>query len=298
MGVVTLGDRQRSFNGYLFGYPEPFTIVSEEGLDDLDIRDGDREFPLDDGSIPGVHLVNSKIVILRLVTVGDRETIEANLADLDVATRVMRDNEGQYVFKQPGRDERFIRARPIRRTRARTQETEHGPVFVDVAFKAADPYTYSTSVTSVVIPVYSLTGGGFDWPIIDWPIDLNPATEQVAIAFNSGNSNAYPLLRVQRPVGSVGTVNGFTVINETTDVTFDMDVVITAGQTLYADFFAYVHSSRGVDPIHIDGSTRFSGWNHPRVPLYLAPGSNTIRLVIDGNAADTTALITFRDTYL
>jgi hypothetical protein len=297
---VTLDDRQRSFNGYVLGKPGPWGIVSEEGLDDLAVFDGDRPMPLFDGSIPGVHLTQSKTVILRLVTSGvDRDVAEANVTALENATRAMRASEAQYVFKQPNKPERFVWARPIRRVRPRTQETEHGPVFADLVLKVADPHTYGIDQRSLLIPVYSISGGGFEWPIVDWPIDLGAATSQVAVAVNAGNTDAYPLLRFQRPASSTGDVFGVTLTNTTSgDDPLVLVVEIAPGQTLTVDMFAYTRAKRDVEPIHIDGASRFSGWQHPRVPFRLLPGSNTLRMDVDGTTSDLVGLATWRDTFI
>jgi hypothetical protein len=296
---VTLTDRQRSFNGYVLGKPGPWGIVSEEGLDDLSVLVGDRPMPLFDGSIPGVHLTQSKTVVIRLVTSGvDRDVAEANVTALENATKAMRSVEAQYVYKQPNKPERFVWARPIRRVRARTQETEHGPVFADLVLQVADPHSYSITERSVLIPIFSISGGGFELPA-DLPFDLGAATSQVAVAVNAGNTDAYPLLRFQRPASSSGDVFGLTLTNTTSgDDPLVLVVEIAPGQTLTVDMGAYVRAKRDVDPIRLGEASRFSGWQHPRVPFRLVPGSNTLRLDVDGTAADLVGLATWRDTFI
>jgi hypothetical protein len=284
-------DRQRSFNGYLLGKPGPWGIVSEEGLEDLEVRDGDKLIPRDDGSTPGLHLADSRHIILRLVTTGDRETITANVAELEAATGRMRDGEAQYVFKNPHTDERFVRARPIRRSRPRTQESEHGPVFVDLALKVADPRIYSSELHQELVHEFGVSGGGFDFPIVEFPINMSDSTQQTTVAVNEGPEDAYPRIVVQV---NAGTMTSVTVSNLTNGDTVTVTTSVVAGQQLIMDFDSLIRATGG-PVISIDGSSRYGAWVLPRDPFRLSSGSNI--LILETTGGTSVATISWRDTY-
>lgn len=289
-----------AYRGVTFGEGTDILVEAEvDGLRSVSVASGSRPAPQFDGAIPGRHVVRPLNVVFPLRVFGRMGdgTLESRLGSVNAAFQPHPTTEFPLDVKL-FEDEWVIYARPIKRREVvGPRSYSSGAVPYRVALERTDPFWYGPTVHSVSLPVYSLTGGGFDLPT-DLPLDLGAATEETATAVNGGNADAYPLLRFQVAASAVGQVDGVTVTNETSgDDPLDLDVTVVAGQTLHVDMFAYVRATRGVDPIHIDGASRLSGWQHPRTPFRLVPGSNRLRLEVAGTV-EPSALVTFRDTSL
>ena len=294
---MALLDYQRSYRGLLLGEGTAYDIIEEDGVESLTVRDGDREFPRASGSIPGKHYAESKIIVLTTEVVGPLNDTEELFNDFKKAFQLSEDEEYPYIFKNPGQDERFIRARPIRRPRVRTLESELGVTQMQVALKASDPRIYSSATKNVLVSKFDVGGGGFDLPV-DLPIDMVAPTTTVAVARNDGDSYAYPLVRFFHNSDSVAQVNGVTLQNLTNGDVLTIETTIAPGQQLYADMDAYIRATGGLI-IYSDNSSYYSFWKLPRSPFRLSPGDNLLALHIDGTATnELVCVVTFRDTYL
>lgn len=280
---------QREFRGLTFGPESDIKIVEEDGLEVHTVRDGDRAIPRDDGSIPGLHLAESKVITLELLVLGD--TVDATTADLLAAFIPSRTGQFQYRFVNLDGVESFIWARPLRAQNKRTNETEHAnrrPVMV--ALKAADPRIYSVEVHQVLVPEFGASGGGAEFPN-EFPFGMGASAQQLATAVNQGSRDAYPRVIVQP---TSGTMTSVTLTNLTNGDEVQVDTSVTAGQQLLMDFDALIRST-GDPVIAIGGSSRYGDWVLPRDPFRLSPGSNSLKLEQTG-ASEVTCLVTWRST--
>lgn len=292
---MTLADHQREFNGLTLGDQTPYNIIEESGLEGFSVRSGTRPIPRDDGAIPGLHLADQKTVVIPVEVVGDPETVvEPAVNAAEAAFVPQRTEQLQYRFKNPGDDERFVWARPVRFRRTRNAETTVGVDGFQVALELADPRIYSVAELIEGVPIFEASGGGADLPA-DLPLDMTAATQELGTAINEGSGRAYPVVRFQFPSGGSGTVTGVELTNLTTGVVLDVDTTLVAGQTLTADMDALIRAT-GDPVIHIAGVSRYGDWVPPREPLFLAPGSNSLRFEVTGTSTDPVAVVTWRHT--
>lgn len=286
---MTLTAKQRQFRGLLIGDGTDIGIVAEDGLEGVEVRDGDRAIPRGDGSIPGLHRAESKVVTLELVARGADP--DAAAADVLAAFQPSQTTQFQYRFVNLRGVESFVWARPLRVSIERTNETEHSSHRpIKAQLKVADPRIYSVEQHSVLVPVFSTSGGGFDLEA-DLPINMTAAAQQTATAHNAGFDDAYPIFTVQ--VNS-GTLTELEITNQTNGDTVNVATSVTAGQQLTLDFDALIRAT-GDPVIHIAGSSRYGSWTHPRDPFRLSPGDNVIRLEAT-DTTDVSTVLRWRDT--
>ena len=291
---------QRQWRDTLYGAPgDLIQIVSEQGLHDLDVISGSRPLPRGDGSIPGLHTVAEKSITQRLWLAADTPAeAETLMAGFRAQTGPSRDVPEPFRFRHAGGDDKFVWARVIHRSEPRTVDTErHGLFEFTVQFEVTDPRIYSVATVQELVPEFDQADdGGFQWPV-DWPIDMEVGALSTAVLVHAGGTTAWPLIRFQHP--GAGTCNGVTLTNLTTGDVFVLAFpnLLVAGQTLTADMGLVVQPFPAGPPIHIAGSSRVGTWVHPRVPLGLRPGANTLRFDIDGTA-EIVCLVTWRTTDL
>lgn len=266
---------QRQYRGLLIGSGTPFVVRTEEGLEGFQIRDGDLPIPRDDGSIPGLHTVESKQVTLEIAV--KQPTV--NLPSLLEAFTPSRTIQHQYRFVDAAGVESFVWARPsVVRVRR-----EPGSQFVQetmVVLKVADPRIYSTELFSTLVPVFGASGGGFDWTV-EWPLDMTAAEQELGVAVNSGFREAFPRVVFQH---ESGTVSGVLLENLTSGDELNIVTTVTAGQQLVADMDALVRAT-GAPVVSIDGASRYGDWQPPRDPFRLLRGSNTLRFTVSGGGS-------------
>lgn len=294
---MTLSDRQRSFNGITLGGSSVYRMVEEEGLEDFEVRDGDRDIPRDDGQIPGLHLVGGKrVVILVRVTGSTASELETRVRDLLAAFNPSRATPFQYRFKNPGLPERMVRARTLRRSRPRNVDTESGRmVEIQIALKVPDPRVYSVEQFSTLVDIFEASGGGFNLPVAELPLNMTAATQALAVANNGGARDAYPVIRFQFPSGGSGTCTGVQLENLTNGDLLDIDTTIVAGQALTADMDALIRATGG-SVVSLDGSSRYGDWQTPRDPFRLSPGDNTLKFEVTGTSTDIVCSVQWRST--
>jgi hypothetical protein len=303
---VTLADHQQSYRGLVLGAGTSIRLVQVDGLEDLDVRDGDRDAPRDHGGIPGAHFAAQKTFVLTYRIVGD--DLEDVLAGFYQAFAVQVAGPDDFGFKFPAQPERLIRARPIRRIRPRTRAgTVAQAVELTVAMKATDPRRYSIELHQDVVPIAVLSEEGFDLPVVNLPLNMAAATIGDATLVNEGSSQAYPILQFEFAAGGAGDVDGLLLTNTTNGSTFEMGpdpngtaFALVAGQLLVADMDAIVRKRADVDPIRIASSSRYTHWQMPRDPFHLDPGPNVVTFEVIGDtpSSDVVALVQWRDTDL
>ena len=135
------------------------------------------------------------------------------------------------------------------------------------------------------------------------PVNLDAEPDLAAgeiILVNSGNVDAHPLIRLYGPQDA-GTLTGFTVQNITTGAQLDVDFTtpMVASDIFTVDMKRIVTVQTEGDPyINLGGANRYGDWNHPRTPFKLQPGTNVLRLEVDGTTTDASCVVTYRHTSL
>jgi hypothetical protein len=182
----------------------------------------------------------------------------------------------------------------------RTATTTHGFRPFTVKLKAADPRVYSRAELTDTMSVYDPSGaGGMDFDkdgVTDYVAD---GTAGEITALNSGNADAYPLLRIHGP--PTGTMTGATVQNITTggEAVFTFGSGLIATDIFTADFRRMVTLDGGDVPyVNLNGANRYGEWNLPRIPFTLAPGENVLRFIVTGTTTDANAVMVWRHTRL
>lgn len=152
-----------------------------------------------------------------------------------------------------------------------------------VELKLADPKLYDGIdwVQDVLVPVGAVEGGGFDLAVEELPIDGAASSGGSVNAVNTGNAPAYPLIRVYNDIGAGSPITSVAVRNNTVAKEVEVVTAIAAGQFLTIDLDSLVRAVVGPH-IHIDGSSRYGDWQHPREVWGLTPGNNTISSEVTG----------------
>lgn len=295
---MALADYQFKYRGLTFGADQAIKVEAVEGLDDLSVAVGDIRLPRNHGAIPGLHTVNPREVVLRLIVRGDKrsQALADSVSEAMAVFASSRDTAYPLSFKEPGMPVRRINTRVIGRARPRHPGTTHGMEKIVVRMIAADPRIYADTEESSLLNPYDVGGGGADYDF-DYGVDFALDTSGELTLTNGGDSWAYPRLRFYGP--DSGTVTGVKVTNTTTGVVFDLDSDILTGQIIDADMRRIVAADPGDDPfISLGGSSRWGDWQLPRTPLYLVPGDNTLRFEVTGTSTDAQCVVTFRDCWL
>jgi hypothetical protein len=215
-------------------------IEEVSGLEDLDVRVGDREFARQDGDISGLHRAEFREIRFKIEV--RSSVLNQTYYDLVTKTREIftrradpSDTDGVLTFKLPGEPEQIIRCRPIRRRESRNARTEYGLLPMEILLRAADPRIYA--------------------------VDTDTSTT------NNGNDFAYPIL-------NFGAVTSASITNSTTGDTISISSATGSGN-LIADMDKWVRGTSGL--IVYRGSTdNYFAWDLPRRPFRLAPGANSI----------------------
>ena len=294
---MAIADFQMKYNGLVFGLDTDIGITDVTGFDDLDVGLGDSPIPRGDGDVPGLSRAKARDIQLTLRAKGEKRSDELANTILDAfAAFSMRNEPLPLYLKDPGFEEVFVYARPIGRVMGRKPTTTFGSTPLVIRMKAADPRIYSTVEKAHTLYEFSASGGGLDYNV-DYGKEFVGAGSGLATLVNDGNGNAYPLLRFYGPTS--GTVTGVTLTNLTTGQTLVINSTILTGQTLTADMRRMIAADpTDVPYINLDGSTRYGDWQLPRVPFYLAPGSNSIKYEITGTSTDAPCVINYRSTWL
>ena len=288
--VPEITDYQFHYRGLTIGQGTVYDIIQVDGLEDLNIRVGDRDFPRSHGQIPGTHLASFRVINFDLEVNGVAGTAAHNKSLQDLLS-VLSPDQGEtdgseededrdkLYWKFPGSPIMFIRCRPARRRIPRRSDTEYGYFPVTFQLRSADPRKYKAEIN-----------------------DSGNQTTYFDVV-NAGDAKAYPVIFYRKTVsGTTGQLR-----NETTDTTFELEN-IGMGGIYVCDMDSYIRganfqtiqlSSVGPNnnqfPIWQDvGVNKYGSWKLPRKPFYLVPGTN--RLV--GFYATDTVRVFWYDTWM
>lgn len=206
-----------------FGAGTNINIMTISGLEDTEVRVGDRPFTRQHGDIPGEHYAAPRTItfdldILQNGEAGSlamqayRDLIES-AAHQHFLPRPDHKDEEQLTFRMPGMADRMIRARTIKRSIIREARTEWGSSPLQIMMRANDPRIYSLATISS-----GSVSGTFN-------------------VTNNGKANVYPILTFTH----AGTVE---LTNNTYPNTFAAAAL--TGTALTADFDKYVRGTRGL----------------------------------------------------
>lgn len=240
-------------------------ILKIEGLFDTDVRIGDRAFTRNHGDVPGEHWIMPRDIYFDLAIRGDHtlqsywDLVESALHEHFLPRPIFSDTE-QLTFRMPGFPDRMVRARTVKRTYPRNQDTEHGYAEFKLQMRANDPRIYTLAETTT-----GPSSGTFN-------------------VTNEGKANVYPILEF---------VHGGTAVltNNTYPQTLTVGPGVTGG-TLVCDFDKYIRGVKGL-VVYVGSTNEYPNWNHPRQPFVLGPGVNSLTLT-----TGTSVTIKHRDTWL
>ena len=301
---MTLSPFTFTYRGLTFGEGTDLPVTAEiEGLLDVEVRSGSVPLPLGDGSFPGLHRADAVTVIFPILVTGDPSSVALDDRLRAVSAVFAPHPTTEFPLQcRLAHREFIVNCRPVRRKETVGPRTyNRGTVPFTVALERTDPRRYGTTVRNVSVPLFATSGGGFNFPI-DFPINMSAQLRDTAVAVNAGDAAAYPLIRVQHVAPSADTFNGFILTNDTAGITTTIDLSASGsslqpGQILTFNPFGMIHPV-GTELLHIEGASRFDAWQAPRVPFYLVPGANQIRLEVLGTATSIAATLTYRDTSL
>ena len=287
--MATLQDYQYEYRGLLMGSGTYYEIDELSGLSGLNFRIGDRDFPRSHGQIPGKLLANYRLITVDMkvrVPGGTAETIAPFVRNVekmispDQGTRdgtIPDDEWDKFVWKEPGLDEQFIRARPVRSREPRRHDTEFGIRPITFQLRAADPRKYGTTQRTL-----THTAGN------------TPASKEFVIT-NDGTAKAYPLIHYLTGSNTGGFIKNRTtgveihfedlLINSTYQ--FDMDAVIRGARK---EAFTYVGPLTTVPDTE---KYPYYKWLVPRKPFFIHPGNNDLAI-----SFNDTVTLWWNDTYL
>ena len=274
---MPLENYQFNYRGITFGVGTDYEIIQLDGLDDLNTRIGDRDFPRQHGQIPGIHLANHRLITVDL-EVGNSGFTAASVAEpmqdlLSILSPDQGSRDGtidddtwdKLTYKTPGEDEMFVRCRPTRRRRVRRSDTEYGYAPITFQLRCADPRKYINNLRS-----------------------SGPISTQTTISAG-GYARAYPIVTYQK----LNTNTSGSVTNSTTGVNITLNSLVRNNTyTLNMDLLI-----RGKSPAVFSSDDEETGlygkWSVPRKDFYLVSGMN----VITPQSGDTVT-IQWHDTYL
>jgi hypothetical protein len=296
MAALGLADYTFNYNGLTFGDGTGYYVDHHEGLEGFDVRTSDSDQPRNDGGIRGLDYVAPRTIAFTLALGETADTdFETRWSTLRSAFLPSRSLDLPLTFKRPGMAERYVNCRPIQLTRVQEylqfDQVGHPPLVL----RAVDPRIYSSVQYSANATVFASTGGGMDWPVANWPVDLTGGLQNFLSATNNGTAEAYPLIRFYGP--TVGTCTGVTLTNLTNGSVLAIAATITSGQILTADMAAAVTGANTL-VIDLGGSSRYGSWTVPRAPFSLSPGNNTLKFQVTGTSTDCIANVTWRDTWM
>jgi hypothetical protein len=276
---------QGVYGGLTFGEHTDWPMFLAENLLAYESRISDTPIPQRDGEMVNGRWAAGRIVVVPFAILGGaqhsvrREEWLAAFNATDPRAEqwlVIRDHGGRYM----------VRARVVRR---RIEQTPQGAGALSsravVELKLADPRIYDAEawIRTALPVVGALVGGGFNLPVAQLPLNMTAGSIGDNIVENTGQTDAYPLIRVENPAGAGSSVTAFELTNSTTGAVVEVNTTITAGQILVIDMDGLARATEGPH-IHIDGSSRYGSWVHPRQLWGLAPGLNQLVVAATGGA--------------
>ena len=259
---MALSNYQISYRGVVMGDGTNYDIITLEGLHDIIVHDTDRDNPRDHGIIPGQHSASFKLVRAFLEvrgTPGSTAHEDDIIALMDAMSpdkhQSPDETDDQLTFQFPGEDEKFIYARPIRRTRQRRSQTEFGLAPVRFELKQYDPRSYSTTEDNS-----GTQTGNFN-------------------VTNNGGAQAYPILEFK-----VDTLGGMTLDNNTNGTKFQADGFPANEAAIIADMGRWARGRGDLLIVYKGAVNHYPKWQIPRDAFKLDPGANDLDLTVSANA--------------
>lgn len=267
---MSLDDYQIEYRGVILGGNTYYDLVTVEGLHDLIIKDSDRENPRSQGMIPGMYTATTRSIKCNVDVRGTAGSVsyEKRIQNLlsvmsSDANQFPDEDDDRFKFKFPGEDEKFLFARPVRRGRKRSSNTEWGIAPISFELKTYDPRTYSTTEIS--------------------------SGEQTSTfeVINDGDAYGYPILEFNPDI------NGDIVLNNETNG--DSVIFDNAGATsgLILDMGRFVRGRGDLLIAYRSSTNHYGNWVTPRIEFRLSPGINELELVTGDSV-----VVKSRDTWM
>jgi hypothetical protein len=273
--IAGLEPFQGYWNGLIFGEGTDWYVSQIDELLAYVSRSSDVSIPQSDGEMASGRWAAGRVVTLPFIIFGDGEYTQRRnewIAAFDAADPFAQ----RWLAFRDGGDIHMVRGRVVRRRADQTAAAARAhatPAVVEV--KLVDPRVYDGDawLQTEFVPFEATDSGGFELPA-ELPLDMAAMSGGDLEAVNTGNTYAYPVIRITNQPGS-GNLTELVLTNNTTGAVFEIATVVTEGATLVIDMDALIRADQGPH-IHIDGSSRYPDWVPPRLPWGLAPGANFI----------------------
>ncbi len=270
---MTLNNYQVSYRGVVMGDGTNYDFIELNGIHDMIVKDRDRDNPRTHGMIPGVHSATFRLIRASLEVRGvagssaHQRDIQALLSAMSPDAHQSPDEtDDQFTFKFPGESERFMFARPVRRSRPRRVSSEFGLAPIRFELKVYDPRQYST----------------FE--------DNSGSQTADFTVISGGDAQAFPIIEF-----GVDTLGGMFIRNNTNDSVFSIAGLPINSNDYVADMGRWNRGRGDLLIIYKGATNHYDKWGIPRDPFYLDPGTNELDLTVSANAEVT---IRSRDTWM
>lgn len=250
-----------------------YDVIEMNGIHDMIVKDRDRDNPRTHGMIPGVHAATFRLIRCHLEVRGTagsaahEDDIQTLLSALSPDQHINpSEADDQFTFQFPGEDERFMFARPVRRSRPRRNASEFGLATVRFELKVYDPRQYSTTEddSGVQTAGFSVTNGG--------------------------DALAYPIIHF-----GVDTLGGMFITNNTNGSIFSIAGLPASSNDYIADMGRWTRGRGDLLIVYKGSTNHYNKWGIPRDPFFLSPGVNSLDLTVSANAD---VKILSRDTWM
>lgn len=190
-------------DGVRFGADQPVAVETfDRGA--AEWRTQDAPEPMGDGVVFGRDYLGGPLWSWTMFT--DAYSPTEALTMLSVIEGVWRNRAGRRVpgevqrllYTVAGRT-RAVYGRPRRFTAPLSDELDGGIVPITADFQCADARTYSVFESSVAVPLYSASRGGFSFPT-SFPLRWSAVGTRTAVAEVGGDASAWCTVRIRGPV--------------------------------------------------------------------------------------------------
>jgi hypothetical protein len=270
-GDLVVADYQYEYSGLLMGSGTPYIMEKVEGLyslPDLRSRDSDRQD--EHGVYPGVDLLSSRRILLRVaLNEVDATEVESLLAN---AGRAFRPGtvEESFVFQRPAQGgKRFVLAKTKRRSFDAEVDWKYtrGKGRGTVELQASDPRIYSLTLKSAQVAMASGTSAAGD-----------------LVVTNEGDFDTWATITIGGPTVDPRIQNADDDARE-----IKLQVTFTT-ETLVIDLKRKTVTVDGVD--RYDVVRNDSQW------WKIQPGTNTIKYNRTGTTGSSLLVVEHRDTWI
>lgn len=304
------GDYQLDYNGTVIGDGTTWDVTDWSGLEEWTSRNTDVVIPAGWGSLGGSSFVNPRVVTITVETV---DPVAATLLETVLVPPPLSNPSALYPirWKFPNREELTAQARVARRGRPRTLTTALGLTSLTFELEIPDPRAYAYVPSSFTAPQYSSGTTALDLTAgsgADLAFDLTLASgADIAFSFvstpgaglinviNSGDVETYASLQFTCTGSSV---TQWTLTNQTTGIVSTFNTTLNPGSVMVVDMRAVAAGSATVVPVTINGSSIYSAWVAPRVPMAFPPGTSVLRLDVLSGTGVLSCQGTLQSAYL